>query len=710
VLQFVITFPRAYHCGFNHGFNCAEAVNFATSDWFEWGSKCVALYRGFGKATVFSHEQLMLRMATMPDLSIEDARGMRKELQRTKKEEEELRAAVRVQGISRSKKIATDLNSQCDDNCLICRTAVYLSYIKCTCASAGDRVACLRHASELCDCVPSKKTLYSRFEIGDLEEMCVTVAKRGDVETGWKHRMQALLSERANLAQLEDLLSEAEYFEVDCDEVDQLAEIIDRAKLTGTQVVNFIPRHHSTRKAVARSDKYQVTIEKLCDLREQLMELPVTMVELELLEPVLALAFEWQARADAVLASGYNILPKIIHELLNDREAISIDMPQISLLQESLESRTWEQDALRLLNNPKSKLSTLLDQLAKSNSRCNPEVVMKLKELTETGKRWLEKRTQLLEGGDEDATAVSIDALKGLLSEATELRLEMPEIKQSLNMLNTAIAWKQKAEHALSKPIVLEELRALLKSGLELDVALPEIEDIEQRLDTVQQWCDQLRNLFRRKGSNETLADAMGFEYIVKYQMVRSEQNELAIRQCVCRKGELEMVGWMVQCDQCQEWYHGKCVNISKATVQQQSAFKCPVCYVKEKLPYPHDRLQPYENRPTYAAVSDMLESAKDLLVQCDEMEMIASAISKVDAWEARMKSAFESKEDAGALKLEELEAMLAETTTWPMQVENTDDLVVAIYLRKKDTMLAGPKRPMLAQVAFLFVSQSVHA
>lgn len=52
--NFIVTFPGAYHSGFNHGLNCAEAVNFAPADWWRFAGASLDRYQTFRKPPVRS--------------------------------------------------------------------------------------------------------------------------------------------------------------------------------------------------------------------------------------------------------------------------------------------------------------------------------------------------------------------------------------------------------------------------------------------------------------------------------------------------------------------------------------------------------------------------------------------------------------------------------------------------------------------------------
>jgi len=50
-----VTFPKAYHAGFSHGWNVSEAVNVALVDWIPTGFQALEDYAsdGFLKKTSF---------------------------------------------------------------------------------------------------------------------------------------------------------------------------------------------------------------------------------------------------------------------------------------------------------------------------------------------------------------------------------------------------------------------------------------------------------------------------------------------------------------------------------------------------------------------------------------------------------------------------------------------------------------------------------
>lgn len=57
--EFVVTFPRAYHVGFSHGFNCGEAANFGTPKWLTVAKEAAVRRAAMNHLPMLSHQQLL---------------------------------------------------------------------------------------------------------------------------------------------------------------------------------------------------------------------------------------------------------------------------------------------------------------------------------------------------------------------------------------------------------------------------------------------------------------------------------------------------------------------------------------------------------------------------------------------------------------------------------------------------------------------------
>ncbi|XP_074302318.1 lysine-specific demethylase REF6-like [Silene latifolia] len=61
--EFVVTFPRAYHSGFSHGFNCGEASNIATPEWLRFAKEAAIRRAAINYPPMVSHFQLLYDLA-----------------------------------------------------------------------------------------------------------------------------------------------------------------------------------------------------------------------------------------------------------------------------------------------------------------------------------------------------------------------------------------------------------------------------------------------------------------------------------------------------------------------------------------------------------------------------------------------------------------------------------------------------------------------
>nr|XP_043622742.1 probable lysine-specific demethylase JMJ14 [Erigeron canadensis] len=202
--DFIVTFPRAYHAGFNCGFNCAEAVNVAPVDWLQHGQGAVELYSEQRRKTSISHDKLLLASArealrALWELSVSDKEnsdhlrwkrvcGKTGILTNAVKArvEMELKRIKNLQSGCQFQKMEEDFDTPNEKECFLCFYDLHMSAASCKCSS--DRFACLKHANTLCSCDPDQLYVYLRYTLDELTMMVDSLEGESDALQNWVSR------------------------------------------------------------------------------------------------------------------------------------------------------------------------------------------------------------------------------------------------------------------------------------------------------------------------------------------------------------------------------------------------------------------------------------------------------------------------------------------------------------------------------------------
>uniref|UniRef100_A0A4W5L229 [histone H3]-trimethyl-L-lysine(4) demethylase n=1 Tax=Hucho hucho TaxID=62062 RepID=A0A4W5L229_9TELE len=657
--EFVITFPRAYHSGFNQGFNFAEAVNFCTMDWMPMGRMCVDHYRQLDRYCVFSHDEMVCKMASKADtMDVALASAVQRDMTVMLLEEDKLRDKVSKMGVQQSQQVEYDLLPDEERQCSKCRTTCYLSALTCPC-NPGQLV-CLHHAQDLCSCPPNNLTLNT---------VCLFMC--------------------SGLEVLRSLVEEAEVKQFpQSDLLRQLCAVTldaEKCAVVAQQLLNGKRYRSGGGKSQSQN---LLTVEELRSFVRQLHNLPCSIRQAPLLKDLLTRVDDFQQRSERLLCDEAPS-PADLQSLLDVSLGLDVELPQLSLLRERLEQARWLEVVQGANSQPHSLCLDTMRRLIDQGVGLAPHALVeramaRLQELLTMSEHWEERALGLMEA----RPCYCVETLEAALQEVNSIPAYLPNCLLLKDTVDQAKDWLQEADTLQlgGRIPVLDTLTDLVSRAKTIPVWLDPLARLEALVSDVQAWKESAAKTFLMKNSPYSLLEVLcprceagtgsqkskskrakdvaqcnkrngtwldclsdvekalseSKDSASAVRAVRQKEMESllalrasneskllqagdcgALRVCVCHNAPL---GAMLQCELCSDTFHRSCVSGSNQDPRPNQAWLCPHCQRSEKPPL--DRVLP------------LLASLQRIRVRLPEGDALRFLIERTVRWQHRMQQA----------------------------------------------------------------------
>uniref|UniRef100_A0A669B098 [histone H3]-trimethyl-L-lysine(4) demethylase n=1 Tax=Oreochromis niloticus TaxID=8128 RepID=A0A669B098_ORENI len=624
--EFVVTFPRAYHSGFNQGYNFAEAVNFCTADWLPMGRQCVAHYRRLHRYCVFSHEELLCKMAADPEsLDVELAAAVFKEMQEMMDEETKLRQAVQEMGVLSSELEVFELVPDDERQCYKCKTTCFLSALTCSCSP--DRLVCLHHAKDLCDCPLGDKCLRYRYDLEEFPSMLYGVKTRAQSYDTWAKRVtEALAADQKNKKGLcfIELLENVEDFH-------------ERAQVALSD-------------EMPDSSKLQALLDLGSGLDVELPELPRLKQELQ--------QARWLDEVRATLAEPHRVTLELMKRLIDSGVGLAphhaVEKAMAELQEILTVSERWEDKARACLQaRPRHSMATLESIVLEArNIPAYLPNILALREALQKAKEWTSKVEAIQNG----SSYAYLDQLESLLARGRSIPVRLDPLAQVESQVAAARAWRERTARTFlkknstytllqvglygnskSKRKRVKELMEKERGGFDPDT----LSDLEENHEEVRDPSTVVAAFKAKEQKEVESIHSLRAANLAKMAMAdRIEE----VKFCLCRK---TASGFMLQCELCKDWFHGACVPLPKTGSQKKigvnwqsnskdSKFLCPLCQ--------------RSRRPRLETILSLLVSLQKLPVRLPEGEALQCLTERAMSWQDRARQALATEELSSAL------------------------------------------------------------
>uniref|UniRef100_A0A672RLT5 [histone H3]-trimethyl-L-lysine(4) demethylase n=1 Tax=Sinocyclocheilus grahami TaxID=75366 RepID=A0A672RLT5_SINGR len=682
--EFVITFPRAYHSGFNQGYNFAEAVNFCTADWLPTGRSCIEHYRWLRRYCVFSHEELTCKMAACPEkLDLNLAAATHREMFIIVQEERKLRKSLLERGIKEAEREAFELLPDDERQCDKCKTTCFLSAL--ACSNCQERLVCLYHSQDLCSCPSEKLYLRYRYTLDELLAMLHRLKVRAESFDSWANRVKEALEQEGNKIDIKDLeVLKGEAAEKKFPNNELLQRL-------NTVLADIHKCESSSTELLSNSQSRRMSLEELRTLVDTMQNLPCVMKQLE--EAVLQKIEEFDARQDSPLPAAAEI-----QALLEEGASLPVVAPTCELLSGLQEQGRWLGEVRRTLGPEGSEVT--LDVLRNlMESGCNvPQSVSvetamaELQELLTIAERWEEKAQICLE----DRQKHHLSTLEAIVNEAQLIPVQLPNILSLQACLSRARAWVtdleeiQNGEHYPC----LDDLEGLVAIGRDLPVNMEELKQLELQVASAHSWREKASKTFLKKNSQHSLLEVKRPSTLLTLKCYSREENSLGTEEdsdvnvlgltaqdlrdpgaivmafkegerqekeallrlqqvnltkpvCVCNGPPRPLLH---RCHLCKDWFHGGCVPFPALLGSSETNLTKPLCWWDWNTRFLCPRCQ-RSRRPRLETILALLVALQKLPVRLPEGEALQCLTERAINWQGRAKQALDTPEVQRALE-----------------------------------------------------------
>ncbi|XP_022915569.1 lysine-specific demethylase 5 [Onthophagus taurus] len=699
--EFVITFPRAYHAGFNQGYNFAEAVNFAPADWVCMGRECVLHYSQLRRFCVFSHDELVCKMAANPDkLDITVAAATYQDMLRMVETEKKLRKSLLDWGVTNAEREAFELLPDDERQCDVCKTTCFMSAISCSCNT--NVLVCLRHYSELCKCSPKSRTLRYRYTLDELLPLLRNLKTKAESFDRWADKVKDALDRNTpksmHLDELRQLFQEAQgkHFPKS-DLILTLANAIEDAEKCASVIRQLDLNKIRTRNSYDHKSK--LTLEELTLFCDEIDSLACILDEEKIIKELLTKTSEFEKESKRILSLPLKeCLMQQVEDLVNNSNDLCIELPSLQPMQDRLKKLKWlcEVQSTRHLGDV-ADIDTLKKLVQSGNvfpyDSVISNVLLELQTLITEAEEWEQRAQELLKKTGSDI----ISEAEQLIKEACEIEVFLPTENVLIDSLNSANEWfKQLQEmNSLEFYPYLCSIEDLIKKSKGFQFQLEEVERLKSFVTSALSWKEKTSRIFLRKNSTGNLMDALSpklnftitkgrkrrdeDEYIllrdnmdpttvvarfkdaeekemIGLKSLRKENLEKSLENpdatfCICQKGSF---GIMMSCDLCKDWFHSTCVtlpkiantkiksNLTTAMLQigyKDSKFLCPNCL--------------RTRRPKLESILSLLMSLQKLHTRLPEGEALQCLTERAMNWQDRARQLLQSDElESASIKL----------------------------------------------------------